>query len=132
MCVRVDCNRMEKKKGGQGMVRIMKSVKEKIEELREQKGIKQNEFARALGKTPGWYSNLKNRPKSEIKIPELLKAAEVLNVKPQDLLPVPKNIEIDKMSLLDLIKHITRQEIERYFKEYKMNEYKSEKNIVKS
>jgi len=53
---------------------------------------------------------------NEIKAMDLVKVAEFLNVRIEDLLPVPKTMDVEKMSLTDLVKAICRKEIELYIK----------------
>lgn len=99
------------------MVRIMDYVADKIDEIIKEKGIKKKDVAFACGgKTPGWLNNIIKK-RSEIKASDLVKLAEFIGVRVEELLPVPKTMDIEKMSMIDLIRTICKREIEKYLKE---------------
>ena len=107
-------------KDGVKMVRIMNYVAERIEKIIKEKGLKKKDVAFACnGKTPGWLNNIIKK-RSELKVPDLVKLAEILEVKIEELLPVPKTIDIENMSVIDLVKLICKKEIENYLIEHKL------------
>jgi len=107
------------KEDGNKMVRIMNYVADRIDEIIKEKGLKKKDVARACdGKTPGWLNNIIKK-RSKIKVADLVRLSEVLSVKVEELLPVPKCMDIERMSMIDLIRVIVRKEIEGYLKEHK-------------
>lgn len=95
------------------MVRIMNYVAEKIEEIIKEKGLDKKDVAKACGRTPGWLTNITKKRRG-IKVSDLVKLREVLDVRIEELLPLPKTLDISEMTLIDLIRHIIRKECGKY------------------
>jgi len=105
-------------KGRGEMVRIMRHVTERIEELRKERGIKKKDVGKACSKTGAWYTKIiKNE--LELKVADLLAISNLFKVKVEDLLPVPKTLDVSEMSMIDLIRMICKEEIQNYLKEEK-------------
>ena len=57
-----------------------------------------------------------------MKVPDLEKIAKGLGVAVRDLLPGAGILDIEKMSMLDLMRVICKREIENYLMEHKLNQ----------
>ena len=101
------------------MVRIVEETLIKIkEEIRKRKNLNQKKVARRIGVSASEFSKILNKDRP-FKLSQFIKIAEVLGMKPEDLLPGTDKIDVEKMSMIDLIKIICRKEIEGYLKEHK-------------
>ena len=98
---------------------IMREIAERIESLMKERGVSKTDLARYCGHTPGWLNNILYEGK-DIKLPDILKVAEFLKVHVIELLPVPQRLDIEKMTMRDLMRHIAREECEKYIKEKKL------------
>ena len=98
------------------MDEIMREVAKKIEEIIKKQRVNKIAVAKYCGHTAGWLNNILNEGK-DIKIVDLLKIAEYLKTDITELLPVPQKLDIENMTLIDLIRHIAHNECVRYMKE---------------
>ena len=94
------------------MEKIMREVAKKIEKIIELRKIKKNKLAKYCGHTSGWLNNILHEGK-DIKIYDLLKIAEFLNVEITELLPVPQKLDVEKISFTDLVRYIAHNECKR-------------------
>ena len=91
-------------------------ITDNIKRLLEEKELSQKALARLLGKSEGWVSN-KLREHRKITVEYLEIIASALEVEWTDLLPRKLSYDINKMSVLELLRTICRGEIEKYLKE---------------
>ena len=104
---------------GNKMVRIVNEILARIKkEIKNRKGLTQKIVARRIGISPSEFSKILigDRP---FKVTQLIKIAEIFDMKIEELFPGDERIDIEKMSMIDLIKIICRKEIEGYLKEHK-------------
>lgn len=105
--------------GGNKMVRIVKEILAKIkDEIKNRKGLTQKKVARKIGVSASEFSKILNNERP-FKVSQLIKIAEILEMEVQDLIPGIKRIDVEKMSMLDMIRVICKQEIENYLKGHK-------------
>lgn len=118
------------------MERIMKEVGEKIKSIikkRKKEFGKERYTYEAIGKycgyEKGWLSNICNQG-TNINVVDLIKVAEYLEVELIDLLPIPKKIDIEKMTIIDLVRYIINKEFTGYCNlcNLKKSLYKDKKN----
>lgn len=100
----------------------MIEVRKKLREILERREIKPIEIARLCGHGSSWISQLlnvenKKYQNQNILISDLIKIVNYLKIDVAELLPVPKKIDVEKMSLIDLMRLIARKECEKYLKE---------------
>ena len=100
------------------MNRIMKEIKEIIEKKLKEQKIKKSDLATALGyKDVSGLSNALKR--GTLKAAQLIIIAERLEVDIADLFPGNEKRNYLNMSLIDLIRTISKKEIENYLEKNK-------------
>lgn len=92
------------------MQEILKRIKE---EIKKRKGLTQKKVARKIGVSASEFSKILNEDRP-FKVNQLIKIAEVLDIKIEELFPGPERIDIEKMSMLDMVRIICKQEIDKY------------------
>ena len=102
------------------MERIMREVVKRLEKIIEESGKSKTNIAKACNHTPGWLNNILYQ-KVEIKASDLFKIAEYLERDISDFFPVPSKIDIEKISLVNLIRHIAHNECSKYCKYFREN-----------
>ena len=106
--------------GGNNMVRIVNEILARIkEEIKKRRGLTQKKVARKMGISPSEFSKILigDRP---FKVRQLIQIAEILEMDIQDLIPGDERIDVEKMSMLDMIRTICKKEIENYLIEHKL------------
>ena len=97
---------------------LMDDIFEKIDQLIKEKKIPKKLIAERLGyETPSGLSQAMSR--RTLKVTHFLKIAEILEVHPKELLPDmpnPGDLDLEQMSLIDLVKTICKYEIDKYLK----------------
>jgi len=89
----------------------MDEIKKKIEQELKKRGLHMYQLSEMINYRRGTLSQVLQRRK--LTVEKFLKIAEVLDMKPSDLLPSkPENLLI-KMPLIDLIKHIVKEELDK-------------------
>jgi len=99
---------------GNKMEKIVQETLSRIkEEIKKRKGLTQKKVARKIGVSASEFSKILNDERP-FKVTQLIKIAEVLDVKIEELFPGVERIDVEKMSMLDLIRVICKQEIDKY------------------
>ena len=92
-----------------------------IREEIKRRGWKRKDFANALGKSPGWASQIMSqnpKTKTNLSLRALLEIARVLDIHPASLIPYDSESETSsKPRLDDYIRNIVQEEISKYKKE---------------
>jgi len=105
------------RRNGNNMVRIVNEILTRIkEEIKQRKGLTQKKVAKRIGLKQSEFSKIL-AGKRPFKVPQLVEIAKVLNMKIHEFIPGDEIIDIEKMPMLDLIRVIVKQEIEKYLKE---------------
>lgn len=92
------------------MEEIIKNIKKAIKEHPSLNQELVSERLEALGASALSQALSKKR----LRVVEFVKIAEILGMQPQDFFPKSIEVDLEKMSLIDLIKHIVKMEIESY------------------
>ena len=102
------------KHGGEKKVKIlMKEIIEKIqEEIKKHPTLNQEKIAKIMDISPGGLSTIFS--KERLRVADFVKIAEILQIEPSEFFPKTEPVDLEKMSLVDLIKNLVRAEIENY------------------
>ena len=106
--------------GGNRMVRIVQEILARIkEEIKNRKGLTQKKVARKIGVSSSEFSKILagDRP---FKVTQLIKIAEIFDMKIEELFPGDERIDIEKMSMLEMVRIICKREIEKYLIEHRL------------
>lgn len=98
-----------------GMEGIMDDIFEKIDQVIKEKKVLKKVIAAELDFGPSGFSQAMSR--RTLKVTHFLKIAEILEVHPAELLPDSENTNLEQMSLIDLIKTISKNELDKYLKQ---------------
>ena len=105
-------------KAGVKVSEILEEIKLHIGKLLRELNVSQAELARRIGKSRA-YVNQRITGNTNIQITDLDEFSRALGIPIRDLLPEPQPIDISELSLVDLIKHIFKEEIEKYIDQIK-------------
>jgi len=94
------------------MVRLMDDIRKKIKKEGDKREIRQKDIARVLGYSESNFSAIKI--KGRLRVVDLIKIAELFEMDVKEFLPGAPNVDIEKMSFIDLIRIICHKEIEKY------------------
>ena len=111
--------RFPRQEKGERVVEVVKEILTRIKfEIKNKKGLTQKKVAKKLHISTSEFSKILagDRP---FKVKQLIKIAEILEMEIEDFFMGPERIDIKKMSMLDMIRLIVKQEIEGYLKERK-------------
>ena len=99
------------------MAELMKEIRQKIKQRIKELDTSQAELAQKLGEERAWV-NHRVTGRTAIQVEDLVRMAAGLSLAAWDLLPDPPPLNVEKMSLIDLIKTIVKDELENYLKDY--------------
>jgi len=102
------------------MDELMNEIIEIIEKKIRERGWTKKQFAEKIGKSQGWLNNkLKEHRKLTVDDMELI--AKGFGESLANLFPTPQNqIDAREMTILDLIRHVCKAEIEVYLDKNKI------------
>ena len=111
---------------GNEMVRIMQETLSIIKgEIKKRRGLTQKKVAKKIGLSPSEFSKIL-RNERPFKVIQLIKISEILEMRIEEFFPPVERIDIEKMSMLDMVRIICKREIENYLREHKLEQINKE------
>ena len=96
------------------MEEILQEILDRIKkEIKNKKGLNQKKVAKKIGVSPSEFSKIINNDRP-FKVNHLIKIAEVLDMKIEDLFANPERIDIERMPMLYMIRIICKQEFDKH------------------